>query len=100
MKKVQLTQEECRQKLTAFYETVAKKAGIPISDDDQFNCKKICVTKAVQDEISACYQEDGFDARGINQLFLMIGPKANQTPEDKYFAVIKNGFVIRGESDA
>lgn len=91
-----LKQEECFCSLCDFYEHVAKKLGIVVTDNAQFDCRKICVSKAVQDELWVFYyQEAGLSNIEIAALFLNAGPKANIAGGEEYIAEVGNGFVTR-----
>lgn len=92
--KIELTREDCYCGLPKFYETVAKKMGVVITDSTSFDCRKICVTKNVQDELWAYYyEEEGYANLQISALFLNVGPKANLEDPDLYLAETEDGFV-------
>lgn len=44
-KTVRLKKEDCYCDLTKFYENVARKIPVGITDKTCFDCRKICVTK-------------------------------------------------------
>ena len=93
---ISLTKEECYKPLRAFYEMVAQKMGIALSEESKFDCRKICVTASVQNEIWEYYKaEKEMTDVQIGTLLLAFGPKANlleQTPP-QYLVQIEKGFV-------
>ena len=49
IKTVSLKKEDCYCDLATFYENVARKISARITDKSKFDCRKICVTKDVQE---------------------------------------------------
>lgn len=96
--RVIMEEKECYCSLDNFYEKVAKKMGVAVTDTNVFDCRKICVTKAVQDELRAYYyNEECLSNFQILALFLNAGPKANIQISNQYIVEVENGFVIKRE---
>lgn len=95
-KRYVLLQSDCECSLVDFYENVAKKTEADITDATRYDCRKICITKSVQEGIWKHYTENGQSDEQIATLMLQYGPKANLTGED--FAVaIEDGFITESE---
>lgn len=58
VKSVQLRKEDCYCDLTEFYENVARKIPVEITDKTCFDCRKICVTKLVQEASWSYYRDE------------------------------------------
>ena len=75
---------------------VAEKMGVVVTDDVIFDCRKICVTNNVQDEIWSYYKEVKFAKNEeIAMLLACSGPKANleAANPDQYWAEVEDGFL-------
>lgn len=77
VKRYRLSKEECECGLEGFYENAARKLGIKITENTRYDCRKICVTKPVQDYIWKHYVERGYSDAEIAAFMLQYGPKAN-----------------------
>lgn len=93
LKKHKLSQSDCECGLGDFYENAARKLGIRITEMTQFDCRKICVTKPVQDYIWKHYYDEGRSNVEISALFLQYGPKANLDGDALEFTV-EDGFAM------
>lgn len=91
-KRYSISVDECKCGLDDFYENAARIIGLPVTDKTVFDCRKICVTKAVQEIIWKHYLENGFSNGSITSLLLMAGPKANLEGNSLEFEV-EDGFV-------
>lgn len=95
MKRVELTYEDCYCGIETLYQNVAKTLGVT-NDDVYYDCRKICVTKAVLDAVRAFYEnEKNADVFSVSVLFIHYGPKAN-LDGDGYFAEVEDGFIMEG----
>jgi len=91
-KPIALTKEECYCDIADFYDLIAKKTG---ADPElcHYDCRYICVTKAVQDELWRYWKEEkGLTNEQIAMGLLHYGPKANLNREG-YFVNVSKGFV-------
>lgn len=88
---------ECICDLQKFYENAARAAGLEVSDKIQFDCRKICVTKAIQNALWTYYTAHNCTDEEISMLFLALGPKANLDGEGYNF-IIEDGFVSEEEN--
>ena len=95
-KRYSIVPEKCECELLRFYENAARAANHEITDTTQYDCKKICVTRTVQDAIWKYYYDAGYSNGEISALFLMLGPKANLEGEDFVFE-IEDGFIMEAD---
>lgn len=91
-KRYSLSKGDCGCGLEVFYENAAKIIGVDITNDTRYDCRKICVTKPVQNYIWEHYSEEGYSDEKIAALLLQYGPKANLSGETLEFTV-EDGFV-------
>lgn len=95
-KKIVLEKEDCYCDLDTFYSNVAEKMSADISPETMFDCRKICVTKQVQDELWKYQKEEkGLKDQAVASFFLCLGPKANLTDQKEcpYIAEVQDGFL-------
>ena len=89
---VVLTKEECYCGIVEFYDLVARKLGYD-SDKVGYDCRRIDVTKPVQDQIFAFYREEQKAlGESIAAAWVGYGPKAS-LPGEGYEAQIFDGFI-------
>lgn len=93
-KRYLIKREKCECTLYNFYKNVAEVTGKKNLDELQYDCRKICVTKPVQESIRKFYLDEGYGEGEIGALFLIGGPKANLDGDDYAFEVEK-GFAVR-----
>ena len=91
-KRYSISANECSCGLNEFYENAAKISREEITEKTCYDCRKICVTKAVQKCIWEIYLSEGFSSDSIASLLLMAGPKANLEGNSLEFEV-EDGFV-------
>lgn len=96
MKKYEIEKEKCECTITEFYDHAARIIGIEYGKEPKFDCRKICVTKKVQECLWEHYRSFGCLDEEIASLFLGIGPKAC-LEDDGYFFTIEEGFVVDGD---
>lgn len=91
-----VTEEQCNCKLAEFFDNVAKLSG-ETGDISKltYDCRKICVTKPVQDCIWKCYLDAGNSGEQIAAFWVLFGPKANLEGESLEVE-IEDGFIVRG----
>ena len=96
-----VVKEDCYCDLATFYENVARKISARITDKSKFDCRKICVTKDVQEVLWSYYREEKNQTdEQIASILLIGGPKANLEEYGilEYRAEVENGFVSCGEN--
>ena len=101
IKTVSLKKEDCYCDLATFYENVARKISARITDKSKFDCRKICITKDVQEVLWSYYREEKNQTdEQIASILLIGGPKANLEEYGilEYRAEVENGFVSCGEN--
>lgn len=91
--KIELKQEECYCGIPEFYNLIARKIGYK-PEKMQFDCTKICVSKAVQNQIFSFYKiENKASEEAIAQTWVQYGPKAN-LPHNTCIVNVQAGFII------
>ena len=96
MPKVTLTKEESYCGIAELYDTIAIKLGYNPAAV-YYDCRKICVSKPVMEQVFAYYKADKRVTRpAFNQLWLNLGPKANLVG-DGYKVDIQKGFVLEAK---
>jgi hypothetical protein len=97
VKSVQLRKEDCYCDLTKFYENVARKIPAEMTDKTCFDCRKICVTKSVQEALWSYYRDEKEKTdEQIATMLLGYGPKANLEEHGilEYRAEVEDGFIV------
>lgn len=98
MKKiVKLKREDCYCDLTHFYENVAREAKINVSEHTMFDCRRIEITKAVQEVLWSYYREEKHCTdEEISMILLAYGPKATLEEHGilEYRAEFEDGFIV------
>ena len=92
MKRYAMLQNECHNSVMNFYIKAAKEMGIKDSPIISYDCRKIHVTKSVQNEIIKYYLDSGNTLEEISQILLMFGPKAD-LPGEGFEFFPEDGFV-------
>lgn len=96
-KRYKISQSKCKQGLVEFYKCAAEISGLKMTSKSVFDCRKICVTKPVQDSIWRYYSEYKKQSdEEIATVLLHCGPKANLDGETFEFE-IEDGFVSEGD---
>lgn len=91
-----LTKEECYCDIIGLYDTVAHHMGFEDPSKLRYDCRKICTSKKVQDEVIRYYVDEmGFAYTTTNIYLLHYGPKANIETDD-YIVTVEDGFIIVG----
>ncbi len=91
-KTVILSKEECYCGIIEFYDLIARKLGYD-TDKVGYDCRKIDVTRPVQDQIFAFYQnEQKASDESIGATWVCYGPKTCLLG-DGYVAEIAEGFI-------
>ena len=96
---VKLKKEDCYCDLTRFYENVAQRAKINVTENTMFDCRRIEVTKAVQEILWYYYREEKHCTdEETSMILLAYGPKA--TLEEcgilEYRVEFEDGFIMEG----
>lgn len=94
-----LTADQCNCALLDFYKNCAKEAGLmviesTVNDRYEYDCRKVCITKAVQQQIRDWYYNNGYTVAEISAILIIYGPKAC-LEGDKLGFTVQDGFVKR-----
>ncbi len=93
-----LSDEQMKQILTPFYETVASVAGYEVKQEDMFDCTKVNVAANVQENIIAAYQEKdtSLEKSSVISVLLMAGPKVDAGLPDNTVEIF-DGYICKKE---
>ena len=93
-----LADEQMKQMLTPFYETVASVAGYEVKQEDIFDCTKVNVSANVQENIIAAYQEKdtSLEKSSVISVLLMAGPKVDAGLPDNTVEIF-DGYICKKE---
>ena len=93
-----LSDEQMKQILTPFYETVASVAGYEVKQEDMFDCTKVNVSTKVQENIIAAYQEKdtSLEKSSVISVLLMAGPKVDAGLPDNTVEIF-DGYICKKE---
>ena len=97
-KLVCLSDEQMKQVLTPFYETVASVAGYEVKQEDIFDCTKVNVAVNVQENIIAAYQvkDASLERSSVISVLLVAGPKVNAGLPDNTVEIF-DGYICKKE---
>ena len=103
--KIRLSESDYRCGLTECYENIGVKAGYKPTQHTLYDCRRVCVSKHIQDAWYSCYHEkakkkdpflsDNEIMRSITMLLLMSGAKVQDSLADNEVS-IERGFVTEG----
>ena len=82
--------------ITQFYEFVAVKANLKLEGDYTFDCRKINVSKDIQDALFKYMEENGYSQETICMMWCVYGPKAFEEFPDNTVELL-DGFVNVGD---
>ncbi len=93
-----LSDEQMKQMLTPFYETVASVAGYEVKQEEIFDCTKVNVSANVQENIIAAYQDKDTDLEksSVISILLMAGPKVDAGLPDNTVEIF-DGYICKKE---
>lgn len=97
-KLVCLSDEQMKQILTPFYETVALAAGYEVKQEDIFDCTKVNVAANVQENIIAAYQvkDASLERSSVISVLLVAGPKVDAGLPDNTVEIF-DGYICKKE---
>lgn len=95
-KRYLVTEDQCNCKLAEFFDNIAKLSGETGDISNlKYDCRKICVTKPVYDQIHKYYLDTGRSDDSFAMIWTIYGPKAN-LDGDALEVEIEDGFIVRG----
>lgn len=95
-KRYLVTEDQCNCKLAEFFGNIAKLSGETGDISNlKYDCRKICVTKPVYDQIHKYYLDTGRSDDSFAMIWTIYGPKANLNG-DALEVEIEDGFIVRG----
>ena len=98
MKRFELTQEQCHTfSMNALFDNFAKVMGYKDVSALRYDCTRILVSKAVQNEFIAAAKETGAPDYGIGMSWCFGGPKATIDDEERFLFKVQPGFITQKE---
>lgn len=82
--------------ITEFYEYVARKANLTVEGDYTFDCRKINVSKDIQEALFKTMEVNGNSQETICMIWCVYGPKAYEEFPNNTVEVL-DGFVDVGD---
>lgn len=100
MKRFELTQEQCHTfSMNALFDNFAKAMGYKDVSALRYECTRILVSKAVQNEFFAAAKEVGAPEYAIGMAWLLWGPKATINDDERFLIEPQEGFIIENEKE-
>lgn len=84
--------------ITQFYEYVARKANLKLEGNYTFDCRKINVSKDIQDALFKYMEASGYSQETICMMWCVYGPKAFEEFPDNTVELL-DGFVNVGDEE-
>lgn len=101
MKRFELTQEQCHTfSMNALFDNFAKVMGYKDVSALRYDCTRILVSKAVQNEFIAAAKETGAPDYGIGMSWCLAGPKATIEDDERFLIEPQEGFIIKKEGES
>lgn len=99
MKRFELTQEQCHTfSMNELFDNFAKAMGYKNVSALRYDCTRILVSTAIQNEFFAACTEDGTPEAAARMIWYLAGPKT--TIEDERFLFEpQEGFIIENEKE-
>lgn len=101
MKRFELTQEQCHTiSMEKLFDNFAVAMGYKDVSALRYDCTRILVSKAVQNEFIAAAKETGAPDYGIGMSWCFGGPKATIEDTERFIIEPQEGFIIEKEEAA
>lgn len=101
MKRFELTQEQCHTiSMEKLFDNFAVAMGYKDVSALRYDCTRILVSKAVQNEFIAAAKETGAPDYGIGMSWCFGGPKATIEDTERFIFEPQEGFIIEKEEAA
>ena len=98
--KYELTQEQCHTfSMNTLFDNFAKAMGYEDVSALRYDCTRILVSKAVQNEFFAAAKEIGAPEYGIGMSWCFGGPKATINDDERFLFEPQEGFIIENEKE-
>lgn len=93
MVKVKVSKASCNIGIPKFYNLIARAAGLPVTQDTNYDCRKICVSEKIFEALEDYYLADGATKLDFSMIWMCYGPKVK--PElDDFEVELDEGFVF------
>lgn len=98
--KYELTQEQCHTfSMNALFDNFAKVMGYKDVSALRYDCTRILVSKAVQNECLAAFKETGASNYAIGMAWCLGGPEATIEDDERFLFEPQEGFIIENEKE-
>ena len=99
--KYELTQEQCHTfSMNALFDNFAKVMGYKDVSALRYDCTRILVSKAIQNEFFKAAKETGTPDYVVGMAWLLCGPKATIEDTERFIIEPQEGFIIEKEEAA
>lgn len=99
--KYELTQEQCHTfSISALFDHFAEAMGYKNVSALRYDCTRILVSTAIQNEFFAAYKENGTPEAAIGMAWLLWGPKATINDDERFLIEPQEGFIIEKEEES
>lgn len=101
MKRYELTQEQCHTiSMSKLFDNFAEAMGYDDVSPLRYNCRRILVSTAVQNEFIAACTEAGEAHSAACMAWCFCGPKATIEDTERFIFEPQEGFIIEKEESA
>lgn len=98
--KYELTQEQCHTfSISALFDHFAEIMGYKNVSALRYNCTRILVSTAIQNEFIAACEEDGTPEIAARMIWCLAGPKTTIEDTERFIFEPQEGFIIEGEDE-
>lgn len=98
MKRFELTQEQCHTfSISALFDHFAEAMGYKNVSALRYNCTRILVSTAIQNEFFAACEEDGTPEIAARMIWYLAGPKTTIEDTERFIFEPQEGFIIEKE---
>lgn len=99
--KYELTQEQCHTfSISALFDHFAEAMGYKNVSALRYDCTRILVSTAIQNEFFAAYKENGTPAAAARMIWCLAGPKATINDDERFLIEPQEGFIIEKEEES
>lgn len=101
MKRFELTQEQCHtHSMNALFDNFAAAMGYTDTAGLEYDCRRILVSKAIQNEFISAAKEMGAPDYAIGMAWCFAGPKTTIEDDERFLIEPQAGFIIEKEETA
>lgn len=99
--KYELTQEQCHTfSMEKLFDNFAVAMGYDDVSPLRYDCTRILVSKAIQNEFFKAAKETGTPDYVVRMAWYLAGPKATIEDTERFIFEPQEGFIIEGEDES